>query len=263
MLKIRSIASGSKGNCIYIASETTQILVDIGLSLREVTNRLKSVDIDPSTIDAVLVTHEHGDHIHGVSKFLNKYNCPIYLHEEAAEIHANAIGEFPLELLHTFNDTFKIGDITVDFCEVPHDSEFCFAYSFIQNDCKISLATDLGSATPELINLMGGSQIVLLECNHDMLKLQNNIKYPMVLKRRISGNKGHLSNAAASLAIFELAKTGVQQIILAHLSEQNNSPTLAYGFVRDFLYRKGLIEGTDISIDVAEQHRPGRLYQID
>ena len=237
--------------------------MDIGLSLREATSRLKSVDIDPSIINAVLITHEHGDHIHGIAKFLNKFNCPIYLHEEAAETFANAIGQFPLELLHTFNDVFEIGDITIDFCEVPHDSEFCFGYSFTKNDCKISLATDLGAATPELINLMAGSQIVLLECNHDMLKLQNNVKYPTHLKRRISSNKGHLSNAAASLAIFELAKTGVQQIILAHLSEQNNSPTLAYSFVRDFLYKKGLVEGTDISIDVAEQHRPGRLFQID
>ena len=265
MLKIQTIASGSKGNCTFIASENTRILVDIGLSLREVTSRLRASNIEPESIDAVLITHEHSDHIYGVTNFLKKFNCKLFLHKATIDVLKRFI-DFADKSLEIFDDTsnsFPIGDLTVNFYPVPHDSAFCFGYSFKKDDCKISLATDLGTVSPALLKHMSDSQIVMLECNHDLLRLQNNIKYPAVLKRRISGSHGHLSNTASSLAIYELAKCGVQQIILAHISEQNNTPTLAYNFVRDFLAKKGLIEGQDISIDVAEQHKPSRPYQID
>ena len=163
----------------------------------------------------------------------------------------------------TANKAFTISDIKVDFFEVPHDSEFCFGYTFSQGGAKISLATDLGRVDAAILAAMMGSQIVMLESNHDVSKLAANVKYPLILKRRISGSRGHLSNTAASLAAYELARAGVGQIILAHLSEQNNSPTLAYSFVRDFLTRKGLTEGVDIFIDVAAQHQIGRLFEIN
>ena len=262
MLKIQTIASGSKGNCTFIASENTRILVDIGLSLRELTARLRASNIDPSSINAVLVTHEHSDHIYGITNFLKNFNCKIFLHEDSIDVVKRFVN-FKEELLEVFNSKFQIGDVKVNFFPVPHDSEFCFGYSFKKDECKICLATDLGTVSPALLAHMNDSQIVMLECNHDLMKLQNNIRYPAVLKRRIAGSNGHLSNTAASLAIYELAKLGVQQIILAHLSEQNNTPTLAYNFVRDFLSQKGLVEGKDISVDVAEQHKPSRLYQID
>jgi len=263
MLKIQSLGSGSKGNCTYVASENTQILVDVGLSIRELKNRMSQAGIRPDRIDAILITHEHSDHVGGVAAFLKEFQTKIYLHSETVGVITDEIGFFAENLLETFGQSFKIGDIAVDFFSVPHDSQYCFGYTFEKDDAKISIATDLGTAAPELINRLAGSQIVMLESNHDLLKLQNNVKYPAFLKRRIAGSKGHLSNAAASLAVFQLASTGVQQIILAHLSEQNNTPTLAYNFMRNFLATKGLTEGVDISIDVAEQHRPSRLFQID
>jgi len=254
MLKIQSIASGSQGNCTYIASDTTHILVDIGLSLREVTSRLRSVDINPETITAILITHEHNDHIHGVANFAKKMGATIYM--------PKGFGHLVDAPSTSFDDTFQIGDITVSFCPVPHDSKFCYSYAFTKDDSKVALATDLGKATPQLLDHLSGSQVVLLECNFDIVKLQNNVKYPMMLKRRIMGGTGHLSNTAASLAIYELAKSGVDQIILAHLSQKNNSPNLAFNTVVDFLRTKGIIEGKDIAIDVASQDRPGRAFII-
>lgn len=259
MLTIQALASGSKGNVTYIGSKTTNILVDVGLSLPDLIKRMQAAEIDPESIDAILITHEHGDHIAGLQAFLKKHKSKVYLHKDVVKLFAN----IPDSQVETFDSNFKIGDINVSFFNVPHDSNFCFGYSFSCGTAKISLATDLGRITPETIMHMSSSQIVLLESNHCLVKLRQNQKYPAQLKRRITSSNGHLSNAATSLAVYELAKNNVQQVILAHLSEQNNSPNLAYSFVRDFLATKGIIEGKDIAIDVATQNKIGFKYQID
>jgi phosphoribosyl 1,2-cyclic phosphodiesterase len=261
MLKIQTIASGSKGNCTYVASTNAAILVDIGLTAVELLRRLETAKIDPTQITAILVTHEHIDHVRGVMAFQKRFNTPVYIHEEARGAFCKCVGT-PANL-KLFTDMFTINDISVDHFNVPHDSQFCFGYTFTSGDKKVSLATDIGHIRPDMLQKMAGSQIVLLECNHDLMALEQNTKYPTHLKRRIAGSRGHLSNAAASMAIYQLAKFNVQQIILAHLSEENNTPNLAFTFVRDFLHRKGLVEGTDISIDVAAQHEIGNLFEIE
>lgn len=263
MLKIQSLASGSKGNCTYIASETTSLLVDIGLSLPEVLRRLNEANIDPHSINAVIITHEHSDHIKGVATFLKRFNCHLFVHASTLDICHEYISPFPEKQVNVFDSKFAIGDILIDFFSVPHDSFFCFGYTFTNQACKISLATDLGRCNYETLGKMVGSQVVLLEANHCLTKLHNNVKYPPWLKRRITGSNGHLSNAACGLAIYELARVGVQQFILAHLSDENNSPTLAWTFMRDFLAKKGLTEGVDVNIDVAHQHKISTLFQID
>ena len=266
VLKLRTLASGSKGNCTYVATDTTHILVDVGLSLQQIEARMKSADINPNTITAILITHEHTDHICGLPLFLQKYkNCTLYLHEDAIDIVSKMLHKqrfHDLDRIQSINTPISIGDININFFEVPHDSKFCFGFTFENAGAKISLATDLGHVDSKIIKAMANSDIVLLESNHDLGKLSANVKYPVVLKRRVSGSLGHLSNTAASLAVYELAKVNVGQIILVHLSEQNNSPTLAYTFMRDFLARKGVTEGVDISIDVAGQHEIGKLYVI-
>ncbi|MCL2569656.1 MAG: MBL fold metallo-hydrolase [Firmicutes bacterium] len=263
MLRIQSLASGSRGNCTLIWSDTTKILVDIGLSLATTLKRLSDANICPTEINAVVITHEHTDHIYGVSKFLSRFGCNLYIPAEARECFISKIGNVSNDKIITFDDELLIEDILVEHFPVPHDSQFCYGYTFQRGDAKISFATDLGEATDDILYKMANSQVVMLECNHDNLKLMNNTKYPMWLKRRVSSNYGHLSNIACGKAVAKLATLGVSQVILAHLSQENNTPTLAYSVVRDFLAQKGFTEGKDISIDIATQDRVGNIFEID
>ena len=242
-----------------MASGTTRVLVDVGLSMPALLKRLKKAEIDPTSIDAVLVTHEHIDHVLGLDVFLKNFGAHVYLHEAVVDIFPT----LPHERVRTFVGEFEIGDIAVRFFPVPHDSRFCFGYTFRSGDAKVSIATDLGRVTGEALTQMAGSQIVMIECNHDLAKLEANRRYPYVLKKRIMGSHGHLSNPASALAIYQLAGTGATQFILAHLSGENNTPTLAYEFVRDFLGVRGLIEGEHVWIDVASQDEPGAPFSVD
>ena len=263
MLKIQTLASGSRGNSTYVATATTHILVDVGLTLPQFLKRLGEAKIDPESISAILITHEHSDHIAGVASFSKRFGTPVMVHRSAKKCLETKLKGQPPHLIQTFDEPLAIGDIQVDFFRVPHDSTFCFGYVFQNEGCKFSLATDLGHIKDEVFEKMRGSQIVLLESNHDTEKLELNNKYPGWLKRRIAGNTGHLSNTSAAAAILKLYTLGVKQVILGHLSAENNSPTLAYHTVRDFIESKGLREGTDIHIDVAHQNEIGHPYQID
>ena len=263
MLKIQPLASGSRGNATLISDGVTNILVDIGLSLPILLKRLQAAEIDPATISAVVITHEHNDHIGGVARFVNRFGAKLYLHASACRCIAKKIPGLGAECIETFNKPFTVGEITVDFFSLPHDSEFCFGYIFQSGQGKISYATDLGSCGSDILQKMEGSQIVLLECNHCLVKLRHNVTYPHFLKKRIAGPLGHLSNDACCNAVYKLWQMGVRQVILAHLSKENNSPQVAYQTVARFLETKGLAEGTDIYIDVATQDEVGNVFQID
>jgi len=263
MLKIQSLASGSRGNCVYIGSDVAHILVDIGLSLPMLLKRFEDAKIDGESITAIVITHEHSDHIKGVLPFMKRFkNAKLYIHADACDCFIGKIGNVDKERICTYDSPINIEDVHVDFFEVCHDSEFCFGYTFSNEDAKISVTTDLGRIDDDIFAKMAGSQIVMLEANHDLVKLANNVKYPSWLKKRITSNQGHLSNSACGAACYKLNQLGVEQIILAHLSGENNSPTLAYSVVKNFLEKNGVVEGQDISIDVATQDKVGRCFCI-
>ena len=255
---IQSLASGSKGNSVFIASENAKILVDVGLPWYLLEKRFVAAGIDPRTIEAIFITHEHGDHVCGLEGFVKRFKTRVYLQKDCVGVFPN----LPNECVQIFDENVTVGDILVEYFPVPHDSKFCFGYTFRCGDEKIGLATDLGRVNSNIIAALSGSQIVFIESNHDLLRLTGNKKYPLVLKRRITSSVGHLSNPAASMAIYQLAKTGVSQFILAHLSEQNNSPTIAFECVRDFLAGQGIIEGRDVWIDVASQDKVGLRFSV-
>ena len=259
MLKIQTLASGSRGNATIISSETTRIVVDIGLGIRVMTARLGDANINPASIDAVVVTHEHRDHIHGVGAFARRFGTPVFIPSDAFDCFSAHIGRADTT---AFSQSVEIGDITVTAFPVPHDSQYCFGYTFSYGEAKIAYATDLGVCNSDVIDKMAGSQIVLLESNHDTTKLANNVKYPSFLKRRIAGNHGHLSNVACATAVLRLACLGTKQVVLAHLSEENNSPTLAHRVVADFLQKQGLQENLDIKIHVAQQDEVGEMLSV-
>ena len=262
MIKIQTLSSGSGGNIIYVGDNTTHILIDVGLPLSQTLKRLQEAHIKPTDITAILVTHEHSDHVAGLCDFVLRYGTKIYTTAKAKHILKVRLN-LPEDYFIPVDDMFNIGEITINIFPVPHDSQFCFGYTFTAAGVSVGLATDIGKMTPTILSHLAGCEIVVLECNHCPNKLHANTKYPPWLKRRIISPHGHLSNTECGHAIAELHKHSVGQVILAHLSEQNNSPTLAYTMVKDFLQTQGITEGKDIFIDVAPQHQVGNLYCID
>jgi phosphoribosyl 1,2-cyclic phosphodiesterase len=261
MLKVQTLSSGSGGNITFVGSASAKILVDIGLTLPQTLKRLQAANIDPKQIDAVLITHEHSDHISGVSAFVKKYGAKIHCHTKCKRTLKKYI-ELDDSYFAEYDGGFTIGDISVGFFRIPHDSAFCLGYTFTLGDITVGIATDIGKMTPTIIENLAACQLVILECNHDKEKLRCNTKYPYWLKRRIAGGRGHLSNSECAGAILELAKANVSQIILAHISKENNSPTLAYTAVAEYLRQHNITEGQDIFIDVAPQDFVGNIYNI-
>ena len=262
MLKIQTLSSGSAGNITYIGSNTTHLLVDAGLPLSLILKLMSQASIDPHSINGIVITHEHSDHLKGVADFVTQYNVPIYCYKQCSKILKRSLKLPPHYFIETEN-TFEIGDIKVNCFAVPHDSQFCLGYTFQNNNAIVGIATDIGQMTDTILTNLANCQIVVLESNHDIQKLIANPKYPDWLKRRILGNRGHLSNIDCGRAIAKLYQANVSQVILAHLSEKNNTPTLAYQTVKQYLQTQNIIEGKDIFIDVALQSQIGNSYCID
>ena len=262
MLKIQTLSSGSAGNITYIGSTTTGILVDVGLPLPLTLKLMGQANINPSTITGIVITHEHSDHIKGVTDFATQYNIPIYCYKRYVNILRRSLQLPPHHFIET-TDKFQIGDIAVNCFPVPHDSQFCLGYTFQCGDLSVGIATDIGQITDVILTNLARCQIVVLESNHDIQKLTANPIYPDWLKRRILSNRGHLSNLDCGRAIAKLHQANVAQIILAHLSEKNNTPTLAYQTVKQYLQTQGITEGKDIYIDVALQSKIGNCYCLE
>lgn len=259
-----SIASGSKGNCIYVESNNTRILIDQGLSVKVLEARLKQVDVDPSKIDAILLTHEHTDHVYGVKTFLNKYkNAKVYIPSYAQNFCLPALVALPQKQVEWYSTSdFYIKDMTISSFIVPHDSHFCVGYSLLFADKKISVATDIGKMSSQILGYLSKSDILFIESNHDETLLKSNVKYTARLKKRILSNQGHLSNRSCGEALAHLVKTGVKQAILSHLSPENNTPVLAYTTVKNVLRENGIIEGDHICVDVAYQDQVGTIFNF-
>lgn len=249
MIKLISLFSSSKGNCTYVFSEKTKILVDIGVSTKRLTEALTSRNINPEEIQGILITHEHSDHIKGLKVFCKKYNIPVFASKKtwpslvSLELNNSLKNEF--EPYKNFN----VGDIKVMPFSVPHDAIDPCGFNLICKNEKVTVATDIGHITPELLNFFEKSTSILLESNHDigMLRAGN---YPYLLKQRIIGNYGHLSNTSSAETIEYLIKKGTKNFILAHLSEENNLPSLALETVKSKLSLSN-IDLSDISINVA------------
>lgn len=260
-MRVINLASGSEGNLTYIESESAKVLIDAGLSCREIEARLSLLNVTGSQIDAILITHEHSDHIKGINIFASKFNTKIYAHADGWEILSEKLNRINDLQKHSFTSSFEIKDLSITGFKIPHDSVCCVGYSIESENKKVSLVTDLGSTHPEIIKNIIGSQLVYLEANHDETLLKNNIKYCASLKRRILSKNGHLSNTASAEIICLLAQNGTRQVVLSHLSKENNDPFLAYSTVKEYLASKGLIEGENIKVDVAT-HMPGKIYKI-
>ena len=230
-MRFVSLSSGSSGNCLYVGTEITHILIDMGISCKRIVDGLTEIGIRPEDISGILVTHEHSDHIQGIGTFTKKYKIPVYTTIETfAAIKRAPQGKgFPVELMMNIEGDaeFSIGDIGVTVHEISHDAAHPVCYRLTDGSSSCAMATDLGTYDEKVISHLSGADIVYIESNYDPEMLLVG-PYPYYLKQRIDGNLGHLSNEMSAELVSKVLHPGLKKIILAHLSKENNFPEIAF-----------------------------------
>ena len=238
-VRLTVLGSGSAGNCAYMETDETRILVDAGLSARQIKTRLASIGRVPENLTGILITHEHSDHVQGLVTLSKKLRIPIYcnrLTQEATQFQLDTTLD-----CHLFatGASFEIGDVAVDSFSIPHDAQDPVAFLLRTNGASIGFVTDLGHVTKLVIDRLRPANVLVLEANHDVKMLQECPHRPWSLKQRILGRHGHLSNEAAADAAEQIMSAGLRHLYLAHLSRECNRPELAYQVVNERLQRIG------------------------
>jgi phosphoribosyl 1,2-cyclic phosphodiesterase len=224
-LRFASLGSGSSGNGLVVESGRTRVMMDCGFSIAETKARLERAGLSPSDITAIVVTHEHDDHMGGVARFAMKYAIPVYLTRGTAQWLPP---EFPAVLVHYIasHAAFEIEALAIDPIPVPHDAREPVQYVFSDGAVRVGVVTDLGTVTQHVVEKLSGCEALVVECNHDLEMLMSG-PYPDGLKRRVAGRFGHLCNVDAGRLVAALDRTRLRHLIAAHLSQQNNTPALA------------------------------------
>lgn len=265
-MRMMPIASGSSGNCIYVGSDDTHILIDAGISRKKIEEGLNSIDLSLKDIDAVFVTHEHIDHIKGLGVMSRKDGIPIYstpgtINGIAATTSLGDIDNSYYNTIKADSDT-RIKDLVIHSFGVSHDANEPVAYNVTCDDKKASVITDLGYYDDYTISNLTGSDMMLVEANHDINMLQLG-SYPYYLKQRILGDKGHLSNETSARLINNLLNDHIKGIYLGHLSKENNYDKLAYETVKlEIDMSENEYKAGDIYIEVANRSEPSSLLEI-
>lgn len=260
-VEVSVLSSGSSGNSIYINDGKNSFLIDAGLSGKKLINRLKKIDVTPQDLDGVLITHEHKDHTKGVGILSRRLDIPIYANEETWAVCESELGKLKDKNIKSFKGNFSFGNFNLKPISISHDARAPVAYVVYRNNKKMVFATDMGYINKELMEELTDLDLLLLESNHDIDMLMSG-SYPRFLKRRIRGEKGHLSNDAAAEILPELINGKCPQVLLGHLSEENNNPKVAYLTVENILKAKGLEVDKDLKLDMTYQHKPTRIYKI-
>lgn len=257
-LKICILASGSAGNSIHVASDTTDILIDAGLSGRQIKARLGTIGKKVENVDAVLISHEHSDHIRGLRFIDKKTSIPVYLN--SATSRAVKDRGFPLSRgrIFTNNSPFTLGDIRVTPFSVMHDASDPVGFAVSAGEVKISIATDLGHATHLVKDMLRGSHAIVIEANHDPRLLRDHPR-PWALKQRIKSRQGHLSNESAASLIEEVATEKLQAVFLAHISSDCNRPQIGIEKISRSLARLGF---GDTAVIETCYERPTGVFEI-
>ena len=263
-MRICVLASGSKGNSTYIETNGAKILIDAGLSKKELENRLTLIGVSPSSIDAILVTHEHSDHIKGLFQFSKTYNTKVFAHKDCWQmLEEKASGIISPNQIEFSGKDFCINDMAIQTFDLDHDSNHCVGFTIIEGNKRFSTATDLGHMTEEIKERLKASDLITLESNHDVEMLLNNTNYPTSLKQRILSNHGHISNAECSKTILSLLGFNTRGIILGHLSEQNNSKEKAIQTLNQTLISNGVTKDEfNIKVYVADQNTPTNIFKL-
>lgn len=256
-LRICVLGSGSGGNCTLVATERTRILVDAGFSFREIKTRLGQIGEDPAGVDAVLITHEHADHVAGLPTLARKVKKPVFL-TPLTESRLEWGKTEPVVEKFQAGQRLSIGDFEIDSFTVPHDAVDPVAFCFRAEGLKVGVVTDLGYMPGSVKEHIRGCQLLVLESNHDLDMLKVG-PYPWFVKQRVMSRVGHLSNHAVSEFLSADYDCGSQVLVLAHLSEQNNHPEIARLTALDALQTAGA-NGTRLVL--AEQRRPTEVFRL-
>ncbi len=264
MLEFCSLSSGSSGNTSFLRTENTAVLIDAGNTLKYTVAALGEIGVNPYEISAVFITHEHSDHIHSAGALSRKFGYKLYMNKNtylAAKSKLGKVNDDNIVIINT-GESFDYQGIGVKTVEVSHDAAEPVSYSFETSKSKVSIITDLGVVSEEVLKQAIGSDILMLEANHDeeMLKASS---YPYSLKKRVLSNKGHLSNLTASKFLIDIMNKGrVSNVMLSHLSGENNLPELAYETFRCSLNEGNIVVDRDLMLDLTYRNKLSKLYRI-
>ncbi len=260
-LRFSPLFSGSSGNAVYIAGPGSEFLIDAGVSCARIVDEMKAIGANPQDISAILITHEHIDHIRGAGVFARKYGANVYATAGTWEAMRQKIGEIPAEFVRVIDRErdFFLGEMNVQPFETPHDAAESVGYVIsIPGGARFALATDIGCVKTGWMNAVAGASAVLLESNYDPAMLRAG-RYPYALKKRIMSRHGHLSNDDAAEATIALARAGTQRIVLGHLSKENNFPELALRSSLAALERDG---APDLEVTVARRDGTSGVFSV-
>lgn len=246
------LSSGSKGNAIWVESGGRALLVDAGLSGKELVRRMNLAGLDPARLEGILVTHEHRDHVHGVGVMARRFKIPVYINEATMIAADYLLGPVRPVLFRTGADT-EIAGLNVHPFSISHDSADPVGFTFENSGSRLGLATDLGVATNLVRERLAGCHGLILESNHDLKMLMEG-PYPWETKRRVKSRHGHLSNEDAAELLASLAHSGLSQVVLAHLSQTNNLPELALECVGSAV--------SGLPLTAARQDEPGPVVEL-
>lgn len=262
-MRICNFSSGSDGNCTYVETDNTKILIDAGISAALITKNLHEIGVNPFDIDGIFVSHEHFDHIKGIDVFSAKYNTKVFAHANCWQALEDKLKKVTSQNRHYFFDNYvELKNFNVFSCPVSHDAKYTVGYKVSDGKNQFAIITDLGIVTPDIIEFSKSCPLVYIEANHDVPTLQKNQNYSFYLKSRILSNHGHLSNNQSAQAIEQMAINGTRQFVLSHLSKENNTPEMAYNTICKYLQTKDIIEGTHIRIAVADITR-GPIFRLE
>ena len=257
--------SGSSGNALFIGAGDTRILIDAGMAGKAIEGALREIGVLPETLNAIAVTHEHSDHVKGVGVISRKYHVPVYANERTWNAMARTVGEIHPGNRRVFQDEedFFIGDLALLPFSIPHDAADPGGYKVFYRSRSVATATDMGFMRKSVLKTLKGTDVLLLESNHDPELLMANPHYSLYLKQRILGNHGHLSNAASAEGLLPILEGGTREVVLGHLSGENNTPELALDTHVRRLSQAGARVGRDVNLCVAWRDRVSKKYEIE
>ncbi|MBI1841037.1 MAG: MBL fold metallo-hydrolase [Verrucomicrobia bacterium] len=254
------LASGSSGNCAYLETEDTRLLIDAGLSARQIRQRLLGLGRTPESLHGILITHEHSDHIQGLSVLAARLQIPVYCNRLTRDAIARDLGGQMRFQVFSTGSAFSVGDIDVENFSIPHDAQDPVGFLLRTRNGNVGFLTDLGHATRLVIERVKPAQILVLESNHDMQLLQEDLKRPWSVKQRIASRHGHLSNGSAAEAAAQVVSSHLSHLFLGHLSRDCNRPELAEKTTRQKLREIG---ASHVAIAVASPDMPSETICLD